>query len=73
MRTLVDIPEEDLSLLKKIGEAGNISRAELVRRAISAYLSPHKHAAPLRAFGLWGRNKRDGLEYQEKIRREWQG
>ena len=77
MRTLVDIPEEDLTLLKRIGEAESLSRAELVRRAISNYLKPHRRIAPLKAFGLWagkpGRRKwRDGLEYEEKIRSEWQ-
>jgi metal-responsive CopG/Arc/MetJ family transcriptional regulator len=73
MRTLVDIPDDDLSLLNKLSEAGNISRAELVRQAISAYLKTHKEAEREEGFGLWAENSVDGLAYQKKIRREWKG
>jgi len=73
MRTLVDIPDDDLSLLNKLSEAGNISRAELVRQAISAYLKTHKEDEREEGFGLWAENSVDGLAYQKKIRREWKG
>ncbi len=73
MRTLVDIPEEDLTLLNQLSKQENISRAELVRRAISAYLAPRKRkGSGLRdGFGIWADRKEDALEYQERMRREW--
>ena len=73
MRTLVDIPEEDLSLLNKLSEAENISRAELVRQAISTYLATRKQSEQVAGFGLWADHPVDGLAYQKKIRREWKG
>jgi metal-responsive CopG/Arc/MetJ family transcriptional regulator len=40
MRTLVDIPEEDLAKTKKITGEQGISRAEFVRRAVRKSLEP---------------------------------
>ncbi len=73
MRTLVDIPEEDLTLLNQLSKQENTSRAELVRRAISAYLAPRKRKASGidEAFGIWADMKEDALEYQERMRGEW--
>ena len=48
MRTLVDIPEEDLTLMNTLSEAGHVSRAELVQRAVAAYLEPHNMAGRMR-------------------------
>ena len=71
MRTLVDIPEEDLTLLNKLSEIRDMSRAELVRQAISIYLEPHKVAERVESFGLWANRAEDGLIYQQRIRSEW--
>ena len=80
MRTLVDIPEPDLSLLTRLSQEEAISRAELVRRAIAHYLQPHRQTAALLGFGLWKDTAKlsarhadpnDGLAYQDKIRGEW--
>ena len=71
MRTLVDIPAEDLDLVNGIAKKLDISRAELVRRAISFYLEPHRSDPAAGAFGIWRERPVDGLEYQERIRGEW--
>jgi len=71
MRTLVDIPAEDLDLVNGIAKKLNISRAEFVRRAISFYLEPHRSDPAAGAFGIWRERPVDGLEYQERIRGEW--
>ncbi len=71
MRTLVDIPEEDLELLNGIVKKLEISRAEFVRQAISKYLEPYREAQKVEAFGLWAAHPVDALEYQERIRGEW--
>ena len=73
MRTLVDIPEQDLEALNRMSKAENVSRAELVRRAIALYLTPRKrdNSGLREAFGLWKDRNEDALEYQERMRREW--
>ena len=71
MRTLVDIPAEDLDLVNGIAKKLDISRAEFVRRAISFYLEPHRSDPAAGAFGIWRERPVDGLEYQERIRGDW--
>jgi metal-responsive CopG/Arc/MetJ family transcriptional regulator len=72
MRTIVDIPEEQIQALKILGEIENTSRAELVRRAVAEYLSSRQpDEARDSAFGIWRERGQDGLEYQESVRREW--
>lgn len=70
MRTLVDIPDRQLKDLTAVCTAEKISRAELIRQAISAFLEKKKPAT-VEAFGLWKEHKVDGLEYQEQVRSEW--
>ncbi|QHN04461.1 ribbon-helix-helix domain-containing protein [Granulicella sp. WH15] len=71
MRTLVDIPEDDLNLLNQLSKAGDVPRAELVRQAIAHYLEPHRLAKKSSAFGLWADQPEDGLEFQKRLRDEW--
>jgi metal-responsive CopG/Arc/MetJ family transcriptional regulator len=71
MRTLVDIPADDLRVVNGIVKKLDISRAEFVRRAISAYLEPHRADSAAEAFGIWRGHPVDGLDYQERIRGEW--
>jgi hypothetical protein len=70
MRILVDIPDAELDSLNTIGVNERRSRAALIREAIADYLRGRE---PQRAdaFGLWGKRKVDGLEYQTKVRAEW--
>lgn len=72
MRTLVDIPEEDLKLLNGVVKTLDISRAEFVRRAISKSLEPHRRSQGQDVFGLWSSRRVDGRKYQERMREEWQ-
>jgi metal-responsive CopG/Arc/MetJ family transcriptional regulator len=71
MRTLVDIPETELAQLNKLSRSRRVSRAELVRSAISQYLESHHAEHAEQAFGLWAGHKVDGLAYQDKMRSEW--
>lgn len=70
MRTLVDIPERQLKALTAICEAEKMSRAEIIRQAIAAYLEKKKPGGG-EAFGLWKERKVDGLAYQDQARSEW--
>lgn len=71
MRTLVDIPNKQLGELAEICKQENLSRAAVVREAITAYIAEHRSKKTVDAFGLWGKKKIDGLKYQRKIRSEW--
>ena len=72
MRTIVDLPEKQIEALKRMSEASRSSRAELVRRAIDEYLARHLPAQDDEAFGIWGKRKIDGLDYQDRMRDEWE-
>jgi len=71
MRTLVDIPEADLKKLNRLSKARKTSRAQLVRHAISDYLKAQKKDTLDEVFGMWKDRGIDGLEYQLKMRAEW--
>jgi metal-responsive CopG/Arc/MetJ family transcriptional regulator len=71
MRTLIDIPEEDLMLLNQVVKKLTISRAEFVRQAVAASLAPHRRKMNHAAFGAWSNFPEDGLAYQERMRAEW--
>ncbi len=71
MRVLVDMPDRDLQHLNRISKLDKVSRAEVIRRAITAYIAPRKGSGIDKAFGIWADMKEDALEYQERMRREW--
>jgi len=73
VRTLVDIPDEDVRWLDhKAAEEGK-SRAALVRAAVAQFRANESRKGIERYFGLWKRRDDigDGLDYQRKIRGEW--
>lgn len=75
MRTLVDIPETSLEALNTMAKSKKVSRAELVREAISEYVKVHgkKRAGEgiAKSAGAWGKDFEDGLAYQLRLRAEW--
>jgi len=71
MRAIVDLPEEQVSALHAIGARNQLSRAELVRRAVAEYLDKHCETSSDAAFGLWQRRQCDGLDYEDQLRAEW--
>ena len=74
MRTLVDIPDDQLEELNKLAEREKVSRASLVRQAVADLLAARRRsgsAARDAAFGLWAGMEEDGLAYQERLRSEW--
>ena len=73
MRTIVEIPQQELCDLTALSKEERISRAEAIRRAVGQYLRTWRatHAAA-DAFGLWKTRKVSGLEYEDHVRGEWQ-
>ena len=70
MRTLVDIPEDELEELTALSRSRRVSRAELIRQAVSGFLAENR-AGLAESFGMWRRRGVDGVRYQERLRGEW--
>ncbi len=71
MRTIVELPEQQIEALKALSKQEGLSRAELMRRAVAAYLRLHQNENGASAFGLWQKQDEDGLHYQQQLREEW--
>lgn len=71
MRTIVELPDEQVEALKRLSEQSKLSRAELMRRAVAEYLSHYGRGPANEAFGIWKNHPRDGLDYQQQLRSEW--
>ena len=70
MRTVVNLPEEDLKAIKAIARREKVSQAEAIRRAVKAYLASNAPEPDPAAFGIWA-GRTEGLQYQEALREEW--
>lgn len=72
VRTIIDLPDDQLDALDGICRREAISRAEAVRRAVDLLVRDRAAGASHAAFGLWrGAKAFDALKYQERLRREW--
>jgi predicted transcriptional regulator len=71
MRTLIDLPNPQIQALAALCERVKQPRAAVIREAVADYLSRHATKPIDAAFGLWGAETMDGLEYQEQVRAEW--
>lgn len=80
MRTIVDIPDEDIRWLDQRAAETGKSRTAVVREAVEAYRlevggtdEERKQAALEAGFGLWARHgiEYDPREYDRKRRAEW--
>ncbi len=75
MRTIVDLPKEQIRALDDYRRRHKVSRAEAVRRAVDAFVPPRpkckidwmKHPA----FGSWKGKKVDSVAHVRKLRSEW--
>ncbi|WP_207791510.1 ribbon-helix-helix domain-containing protein [Sandaracinobacteroides saxicola] len=74
MRALVDLRDEQVSILDAMAREGGTSRAALVREAIDEWLNARRKERLMAQFGGWadaGRPYEDGLAYQMAMRAEW--
>ena len=72
VRTIIDLPDDQLDALDGICRRESISRAEAIRRAVDLLVRDRAAAGSPAAFGLWrGAGAVDGLSYQDRLRREW--
>jgi predicted transcriptional regulator len=71
MKTLIDIPDNDIQKLERLAGSRKTSRASVIREAIANYLADQGRAQGSDAFGAWKKQKVDGLKHQRKLRSEW--
>ncbi len=73
MRTIVDLPEDQLAALDAWREARGVSRAEAVRRAVAKLLDTVDacEVALAAAWGLCTARAVDGIAAQKRLRDEW--
>ncbi len=74
MRTIVDLPKEQIEALDSYAKTKGISRAAAVREAVATYLPAKKKKIDWLkhpAFGSWKGPKVDSVEYVRKLRAEW--
>ena len=77
VRTVVSLDSEDKEWLDRIAQQEHVSMTEIVRRAVKR-MREENAAAPgsfetllSETAGVWRAG--DGLQYQQKIRDEWEG
>ena len=71
MRTIIDLPDDQIRRLGEICRREGVSRAEVVRRAVADYLDALCLRERDDMFGMWRGRHPDGLEYERRRRREW--
>jgi len=74
MRTTIGLPDDQIEALDRLRACEHVSRAELIRRAVDAFLQTQKGAsiAEMPGFGAWRKKRVDGVAYQRKLRAEWE-
>ena len=73
VRTIVDIPDQFIESLDRLGTTNHQSRAAIIREAIADFLKVKSLPPSEAAFGIWKNRKMDGLEYQNELCEEWEG
>ncbi len=74
MRTIIELPEDQLTALDAWRSVRGVSRAEAIRRAVSSLLASDdaRREALAATRGLWAGSDEDGLAYQQRLRGEWE-
>jgi len=71
MRTIVELPDDQLDALASLCEREGISRAEAVRRAVREFTRTQGTPDSASAFGLWRARRAGGVASQRRLRSEW--
>jgi hypothetical protein len=72
MRTIIDLPEDQVKALAHMCAREGISRAEAIRRAVQLLLDERDDEILNEGFGLWADDLRDALEIEDELRAGWE-
>ncbi len=73
MRTIVEIPKEQIEAMDQLRKNKHVSRTELIRQAVDSFLKEQRQAQGHAAFGIWKTKPVDALAWERKLRKEWDG
>ena len=70
MRTLVEIPDDDIKWLDRMADERGVSRTAIVREAVSQMRCGSSRKAVDEFFGMWRDRSdvSDGLSFQRQVR-----
>ena len=71
VRTIIDLPKQQLDALARLCEAQKISRAEAIRRAVDRLLKDGLSGTEDAWFGMWRHKSVNASASLEKVRNEW--
>jgi hypothetical protein len=75
-RTIVDLPDDDLTRLDEVAEQQDVSRASVLREAVAEYVTRKSKAPatpkPLTGFGSLKGYYGEAQAYQDQLRAEWE-
>lgn len=71
MRTIIDLPQEQLGALARLCEIQKISRAEAIRRAVDRLLKDSLIEEKNIGFGMWRNKAITARLYVDNLRNEW--
>jgi metal-responsive CopG/Arc/MetJ family transcriptional regulator len=71
MRTIIELPADQVTGLDSLCRREGISRAEAIRQAVAAMLEARSKAEAASAFGLWRGREDDVRRAVEALRDEW--
>ena len=75
MRTIIEIPNPTVERLDELCQQQKCSRAAIIRKAIEEFLAKQTERSESeiynQIFGIRRKNPVDGVEYQNKLRKEW--
>ena len=66
----VDLTNEQLEALTKLGERKGVPQTALIREAVAEYLNTQRATDLAELFGLWRNRAVDGAQYQNLLRAE---
>ena len=71
-RILLDLSDDVIKRLEDLKQQRNLPRAELLREAVEQYLERQADNSISNALGIWQGCEEDGVEFERKLREEWQ-
>mgnify|MGYP000701752107 CR=1 FL=1 len=71
MRTVIDVPDEVIETLDRVSASEQRSRASVIREALAKYVDHLTRPDLEAAFGVWRNKAKDGVDYQNDLRKEW--
>jgi Arc/MetJ-type ribon-helix-helix transcriptional regulator len=73
MRTIIDLPEDQIRAIDAWRKTRGVSRAEAIRQAVSKLLTDAETRGVLldATHGIWADRPEDGVTMQRRLRAEW--